>query len=317
MRQALLTGIVVSTLCISSWTETRAGAHEAVEAYNRGDYAAVLSECEAAAKAGDPGCEDLLGVLYSEGKGVKVDPVAAARWFRLAAEQGNPTAAYNLGLCFENGEGVPKNSKEAEKWYAIAAEKGIPQAQGRLGILLIGNHNDWKEGVKILRPAASAGVLEAQFTLALAYELGNGVKRNARLAVKWYEEAADHGFTGAQSRLAGIYERGELVDSDFKEAYFWYAVALRDPKDPSRKDDEAGLKRTAAKLNKRDLDDAAAIARDWQPKAVEIGTARRTTKRKAGSETAERKGGPQLFATGSGFYITRSGHLLTNNHVVA
>lgn len=315
MRQELsLAGLAV-IFCLSLSAQARAGAHEAAEAFQKGDYAKVLSECEAAAKAGDPICEDLLGLLYSEGKGVKADPVAAARWFRLAAEKGNPVAAYNLGAAYETGHGVAKDSKEAEKWYAVAAEKGIPQAQARLGVLLIGNHNDWKNGIKVLRPAANAGVLEAQFTLALAYELGNGVKRNGRLAVKWYEEAADHGFTGAQSRLAGLYERGEGIETDFKEAYFWYAVALRDPKDASRKDDEAGLKRTAAKLGKRDLDEAIAIARDWKPKEVEIGAPQRTTKRKSGNQGAAQ--GPHIFATGSGFYVTRSGYLVTNNHVVA
>jgi TPR repeat protein len=168
MRQEHFAIGLAAMLCLSSWTAAKAGTHEAIDAYHRGDYATALKECEAAAKAGDPTCEDLLGLLYSEGKGVKTDPVAAARWFRLAADQGNPTAAYNLGLCYEHGEGVPTDSKEAEKWYAIAAEKGIPQAQSRLGILLIGNHNDWKDGIKVLRPAASAGVFEAQFTLALA-----------------------------------------------------------------------------------------------------------------------------------------------------
>ncbi len=59
-------------------------------------------------------------------------------------------------------------------------------------------------------------------------------------AAKWYEAAADHGDTPAQSHLAGLYERGDGVDQDFKEAYFWYAVALRDPKDPTAKQDAEG-----------------------------------------------------------------------------
>lgn len=314
MRRGLAVAVVVAW-CLAPWAKVAAGAHEAAQAYEKGDYATVLKECEPAAKAGDAICQDLLGLLYSEGKGVKADPVAAFVWFRLAAAQGNPIAAYNLGVAYELGRGIAKDPKEAEKWYALAAEKGVPQAQARLGIVLIGSHNDWKNGVKALRPAAAQGVLEAQFTLALAYELGNGVKRNDRLAAKWYEAAADHGFTGAQSRLAGFYERGQGVETDFKEAYFWYAVALRDPKDKSRKDDEAGLKRTAAKLGKKDLDEAAAIARDWQAKDVEIGPPQRTTRSKAAPQNAAR--GPHLAATGSGFYVSRAGDLLTNNHVVA
>jgi hypothetical protein len=315
MRQELsLAGLAV-IFCLSLSAQAQAGAHEAAEAFRKGDYAKVWSECDAAAKAGDPICQDFLGILYSEGKGVKADPAAAVHWFQLAAAKGNAVAAYNLGLAYEIGRGVAKDMKEAEKWYAVAADKGVPQAQAKLGLILIRDHNDTKNGIKWIRAAAAQGVPVAQSMLALAYELGTGVRRNGRLAVKWYEEAADHGYTDAQSRLARLYERGEAIEADFKEAYFWYAVALRDPKDPKRQDDEAGLKRTAAKLSRRDLDEAAALARDWKPKDVEIGASHRTTKRKSGNQEVAQ--GPHIFATGSGFYVTRSGYLVTNNHVVA
>jgi len=314
MRSKLST-IVVVALLAGLPLAAAAGPHEAVEAYRAGDYAGVLRECEAAAKAGDAICQDLLGLLYSEGKGVKADQVVAVRWFRLSADQGNPIAAYNLALAYQTGQGVAKDSNQAKKWYAAAAEKGLAPAQARLGILAINDDKDWKTGIKLLRPAAAQGVPEAQAMLALGYQSGNGVKRNPRLAIKWYEEAADHGFTGAQSMLAGIYEHGDGVEADFKESYFWYAVALRDPKDLRRKEDEAGLKRVASKLSKHDIDDAAGIAQDWKPKEVEIGSARRTTKRKPGGQEVAQ--GPRMIATGSGFYVSRSGYLLTNNHVVA
>ena len=315
MRQALSIAICIVILSFALPGRTEAGAREAAEAYARRDYASVLKECEAAAKAGDAVCEDLLGLLYSEGKGVKTDPVAAARWFRLAADHGNPLGAYNLGTAYQTGRGVPKDMKEAEKWFTIAAEKGVPYAQTKLGMIAINQHQDWKTGLKWLRPAAAAGEPAAQTMLALGYESGQGVRRNGRLAVRWYETAADHGFPIAQVRLGSLYERGELIEMDLKEAYFWYTVALRDPQNPERKSAEAGMKRIAAKLGKRDLDEATAIARDWTPKEVEIGASRHTPKSKSGGPSVAQ--GPQLRATGSGFYVTRSGYLLTNHHVIA
>ncbi len=318
MRQALSPAIFLTALCLALAPyggAAQADPREAVAAYDKGDYDTVLRECEAAAKAGDSVCQDLLGLLYSDGKGVKADPVAAVRWFRLAAAQGNAIAAYNLAFPYEHGQGVAKDLKEAEKWYALAAEKGVAFAQAALGMIMINDHKDWKKGIKLLRPAAAQGIPAAETMLGLAYQTGNGARRNARLALKWYEVAADHGFVLAQSLLAGIYERGDGVETDFKEAYFWYAVALRDPKDSRRKDDAAGLQRTATKLSKHDLDDAAQIARDWKPEEVEIGAPHRTTKAK--SRDQETPQGPHIFATGSGFYVTRSGYLVTNNHVVA
>ncbi|HEY1504285.1 MAG TPA: tetratricopeptide repeat-containing serine protease family protein [Stellaceae bacterium] len=283
---------------------------EAFDAFKRNDYAAVLRVCEAPAKAGDSVCQDMLGVLYSEGHGVARDQATAFHWFQLAAAQGNATAEYNLALAFERGEGVAKDIAEAEKWYAKSAAAGVPYAQWRLGAIAIDLHNDWKSGVKWLRPAAAQGLTGAQALLGSAYERGLGVKKNEKLAAKWYETAADHGYAPAQSSLAGLYERGAGVDQDFKESYFWYAVALRDPKDPSAKQDAEGLKRVAAKLSAADVGDAAEIAKDWKPEEEVVGSKSRRT-------ASSRSRGPRLRATGTGFYIAHDGSLITNNHVVA
>ena len=310
MRMGLISWCFAAGLCIFS-LDANAGSREAVDAYKRGDYATALSQCEAAAKTGDSVCQDILGLLYLEGHGVKADPVAAVRWFRLAAEQGNPIAAYNLAVAYDDGNGVGKNPAEAEKWFKVGAEKGFPPAGAEYGLHILSLHKDWKGGLKWLRPAAAAGMPKAQFALAYSYESGTGVKRNDRLALKWYAAAADLGLTVAQSKLAAIYEQGTGVDPDFKEAYFWYAVALRDPKDLRRKDDEAGQKRVAAKLKPADITEAAALARDWKP---DDAPAASSTKRPRKGGTG---GAPQLVATGTGFYVSRTGYVLTNNHVVA
>lgn len=284
---------------------------EAIQAFNNGDYATALRDCEAPAKAGDSVCQDVMGLLYADGHGVKADQAIAAHWFQLSAEQGNPIAAYNLGSAYEHGEGVPKNLAMAENWYAKAAATGLPYAQWRLGALAI-LRNDWKAGVKWMRPAAAQGLPPAQFALGLAYEAGKGARRNEKTAAKWYLAAADHGETGAQSRVASLYERGAGVDQDYKESYFWYAVALRDPKDATAKEDNDGLKRVAAKLSAADVADAAKIAQGWKPEAAVIGA--KPTRRAASSRS---RGGPKLYATGTGFYVAHDGTLITNNHVVA
>lgn len=287
-----------------------AAPSEAVEAFHKGDYATVLRDCEAPAKAGDSVCQDLMGLLYADGHGVKADQAIAAHWFQLAAEQGNPIAAYNLGSAYEHGEGVPKNLATAENWYAKSAASGVPYAQWRLGALAI-LRNDWKAGVKWMRPAAAQGLPPAQFALGLAYESGKGARGNEKTAAKWYLAAADHGDPGAQSRLANLYERGAGVDTDYKESYFWYAVALRNPKDATAKQDNEGLKRVAAKLSAADVADAAKIAQGWKAEEAVIGP--KATRRSAAAASQ----GPRLYATGTGFYVARDGALITNNHVVA
>jgi uncharacterized protein len=296
---------------LASVSSALAAPSEAFDAFKRGDYAAVLRVCEAPAKAGDSTCQDMLGLLYSEGRGVPRDQATAFHWFQLAAAQGNPTAAYNLAVAYEHGEGVAKNPAEAEKWFTKAAESGLPYAQLQLAVAAVGG-GDWKAAVKWLRPAAAQGLPMAQTMLGLAYETGKGARRNEKLAAKWYEAAADHGDPAAQTKLAVLYEQGIGVDQDFKEAYFWYAVALRDPKNPTPKQDADGLKRVTAKLSSADVADAAQIAKDWKPEEEVVGP-----KPKRRSASSRSRGGPKLAATGTGFYVARDGSLITNNHVVA
>jgi TPR repeat protein len=294
-------------------TVAQAAPDSVFEAVGRNDWTTVRNLCEGPAKAGDSVCQDMLGTIYADGRGVPADPKTALHWFQLAAAQGNHIAEYNLGRVYEFGEGVPKNIAEAENWYAKSAEAGVPYAQWRLGMIAVEVHHDWKTGLKFLRPAAAQGIREAQGALGFAYEEGQGVKKNAKLAAKWYLAAADHGQSFAQERIATLYERGEGVDQDYKEAYFWYAVALRDPKNPRAKQDGEGLKRVAAKLSAVDVSDARQIAKDWKPEEENIGS-KKSSRRSASSRA---RGDPKLVATGTGFFVAHDGSLITNNHVVA
>ncbi len=78
---------------------------------------------------GDASAQNALGAMYASGKGVPLDYVEAAKWYRKAADQGNPAAQYNLGVAYANGLGVPLDDAEALKWYRKAAEQGDADAQ--------------------------------------------------------------------------------------------------------------------------------------------------------------------------------------------
>ena len=50
------------------------------------------------------------------------------------AEQGDAIAQYNLGVIYSNGKGVKKSYKKAAFWLIKAAEQGNTDAQNNLGI---------------------------------------------------------------------------------------------------------------------------------------------------------------------------------------
>jgi TPR repeat protein len=75
---------------------------------------------------------------------------------------------------------------------------------------------------------ANQGDANAQFNLALMYENGAGIPRDARNAIYWYTKAAQQGHVEAQYRLGTIYRYGygdEVLLLDFKKAVYWITKA--------------------------------------------------------------------------------------------
>ncbi len=72
---------------------------------------------------------------------------------------------------------------------------------------------------------AKQGDPEAQFSLGLRYDLGDGVERNPKLAAEWFTMAANSGISGACLYLGIKYEFGAGVEQDKNAAEQWYQQA--------------------------------------------------------------------------------------------
>jgi TPR repeat protein len=101
--------------------------------YWLGDRAVEKDYKEAAKwyrKSAEQGCghaEAMLGLLYSDGDGVKQDHEKAERWYRKAANKGEDLAQFGLGTMYLLGEGVRKDKVTAYAWFKIAALNGSSQ----------------------------------------------------------------------------------------------------------------------------------------------------------------------------------------------
>ena len=92
------------------------------ECYQAKDYICALAEFLPLAEQGDSSAQFNLGVIYSNGKGVRQDYFKAVKWYRKAAEQGQASAQYNLGLMYANGKGVKQNKTIAKQWFGKACD---------------------------------------------------------------------------------------------------------------------------------------------------------------------------------------------------
>jgi TPR repeat protein len=97
----------------------------------------TIHSWEYKAHAGDALAQNVVGVAYKCGIGVKEDHAASVKWFRMAAEQGEADAQFNLARLYgsevngvyKKARAVPANDAEALKWYQRSAEQGHTQAQ--------------------------------------------------------------------------------------------------------------------------------------------------------------------------------------------
>jgi len=77
--------------------------------------------------------------------------------------------------------------------------------------------------IQALKAKAISGDVDAQLSLARAYDFGNGVRSNLKEAAKWYEAAALQGNASAQNSIGSLYLNGDGVSKDPIKACDWFA----------------------------------------------------------------------------------------------
>ena len=73
--------------------------------------------------------------------------------------------------------------------------------------------------------AANQGHANAQYSLGLMYEDGEGVPQDYSNAMEWYLKAGNQGDAKAQHKLGGMYGNGKGVSQDYSKAMEWYLKA--------------------------------------------------------------------------------------------
>jgi len=111
---------------------------ETIAAYERGDYPSAFQGFRFYAEQGGlnaAGARLALGAMYGRGQGVSRDYAEAAKWLRQAAEQGYAEVQHLVGAAYAKGEIVTRDDVEAARWYRRAAEQGYASAQNDLGLM--------------------------------------------------------------------------------------------------------------------------------------------------------------------------------------
>ena len=193
------------------------------------------------------------------------------------AEAGDVEAALELGLAYVNGSGVAKNFAEGAKWLSKAAEQNNALAQ---------------------------------YNLAVCYAKGLGKRKNLAQACQWFLKAAQQNNPEAQYNLGFYYLNGGVgVRRDYVQAYKWIALAAAQ----GDRDAQSNLAFLEERMTRNAIAQGQALVREFAPAE---GVASGGGIPSEGGSSQSQNGPLQPHNTGTGFFVTDDGYLITNFHVV-
>ncbi len=120
-----------------------------------------------------------------------------------------------------------KEVKEQKKFgkglllVSEAAENRAIEAQFNLALLYEMEKNLEKAFYWYQKAAAENGHIKAQYNLGILYKEGEGTEKNLEKAFYWYQKAAENEGIEAQFNLALLYE----TEKNLEKAFYWYQKA--------------------------------------------------------------------------------------------
>ncbi len=151
------------------------------------------------------------------------------------ARAGDNAAKFAVGEAYEKGQGARINTAEAAKWYRQAALAGVLDAQFRLALIVekgaTGIKPDPTAALKLLQAAANKGHARSQWAFGQRLHRGDGLPKDDKLAALWVHKAAEQGLAVAQNDYATMLLNGWGAERNLDEAFKWFAKGA-DQDDP-------------------------------------------------------------------------------------
>lgn len=185
-----------------------------------------------AAEAGNINAKVFMAKFYAMGRWVAKDTAKAEQYLQEAIDAQHPTAAFDWGYMLYMGDNLPQDYRLARKKFEYSIERYDDPASkyylGRTYLYAQGvakmKQNE-RDGVQLIRDAASEGYAPAMNTLGLAYQDGKGVKQNHGTARSWFRRAGEAGDSLGYYNLGRAYYNGIGVWKDSSKAIEYFVKA--------------------------------------------------------------------------------------------
>ena len=168
------------------------------------------------AESGEVRSKFELGLMYAGGEGLPKDAVRAFNCILAAANEGHAPAQDFVGTIYAEAGGLLIDTPQPFDWRALHGPKHLLESNPAENAILA---FDW------FSKAATQGLAEAQYHLALTIESGGPRTRNPMEAARWFRLAADQGHAEAQYQIGLTHYFGKDMPKNFDEAQWWFHKA--------------------------------------------------------------------------------------------
>ena len=212
-----------------------------------GNVKAARILIQQAADAGYVRANHQLGIMATQGQGVEKNLEQANAFFKLAADKGDPFALLAFGRNLVKGIGIKADPKQGIAILKHAAELGNTDALDEIGSLYLYG------GAVKASPKRAVGYIDAAVTrsvknrtrrkgsafaghptaptdIGALYFNGNGMPKDLRQAIKWYELGAERGNQDGTADLSWIYAQGPGDLRNPVKAVWYTSLALASDK---------------------------------------------------------------------------------------
>jgi S1-C subfamily serine protease len=282
-----------------------------------------------AAKQGDADAQYFLGWMYDNGDGVPQDDKTALKWFTLAAKQGDAyarTYVKRLQEMMANTNNAPTVTAKKSSPPSLLGSVGNSESANYQKGLTAYDSGDFSTALREWEPLAQQGDADAQYFLGAMYFNGQGVSQDNKTAVKWYTLAAEQGDAYAQTNLGFMYNEGKGVPQDYKTAVKWYTLAVEQgyanaQNNLSRLQEKIEKSKnaptvTAKKSSPPSLSSSDKENERLRKRIAELEKQNQSKPKQVAKKTPEPTPETKTSTSGSGFFVSKLGHVITNEHVV-
>ncbi len=160
---------------------------------------------------------------------VEKNPKLAAEFMKKAADAKFPSAIHEYARYCLHGIGVQQSDEQAVEWLWKGHEVGVIESTESLARAyanaFYGLKFNFQKAFDLHTIAAKAGRTESMRFFGSIYLNGNGVQKDEKLAVEWYEKAAKGGDAKAQYNMGAFYTNGTYVKPDKEKAEYYFKLS--------------------------------------------------------------------------------------------